>query len=164
MLRCCERFVLFRNVVLPCKLDKLLCTLTVGGYATTRRSWGIVSVASMQTVRGLFKALATLQTRSNPVSQLPELTRWHAESVLEPLSRQSALRGSQSRSYASVPLSTEKERVVILGTGWAAARLTKDINCNYHDITVALMSFKPEPLQWRSRPYMFDQVVILFCG
>ncbi|DBB14410.1 hypothetical protein WJX82_007842 [Trebouxia sp. C0006] len=90
----------------------------------------------MQTFRGLTKALTALQKRPNPVSHLPELTRWHAESVLEALSRQSALRGNHFRSYASVPLSTQKERVVILGTGWAAARLTKDINCNYHDITV----------------------------
>ncbi len=121
------------------------------GYATTRRLCEVVTVASMQTFRGLTKAFTTLQTRSNPVSQLPELTRWHADSVLEALTRQSALRGNQSRSYASVPLSTEKDRVVILGTGWAAARLTKDINCNYHDITVALMHFKPEPLHLRLR-------------
>ncbi len=130
------------------------------GYATTRRLCEAVSVSSMQTFRGLTKALATLQTRSNPVSQLPELTRWHADSVLEALTRQSALRGNQIRSYASVPLSTEKERVVILGTGWAAARLTKDINCNYHDITVALMHFKPEPLHLRSRPFIFEEGVM----
>ena len=35
-----------------------------------------------------------------------------------------------------MPLSTEKQRVVILGTGWAAARLTMDIDCKHHDVTV----------------------------
>lgn len=133
------------------------------GYTTTRRLCGILGVASMQTFRGLTKALTALQKRSNPVSHLPELTRWHAESVLEALSRQSALRGNHFRSYASVPLSTQKERVVILGTGWAAARLTKDINCNYHDITVALTSFKPELLHLRSRPFSLEEGVMLFC-
>lgn len=169
MSRCCARAFRFQILTpipihQPCKHDKLLCTAVGLGYATTCRLHGVVSVVNMQMFRGLTKALATLQTRPSPVSQLPELTRWHAESVLEALSRMSALRSTQLRSYASMPLSTEKERLVILGTGWAAARLTKDINCNYHDITVALMSFKPEQLHTRSRPFILELAVMWFCG
>ena len=94
-------------------------------------------VGSMQTSKALTRALATLQSKANPVSHLTELTKWHAESVTGSLSRQSALACGQYRPYASASTATEKERVVILGTGWAAARLTRDLNCNYHDITVS---------------------------
>ena len=95
------------------------------------------AVGSMLTFKALTKALASLQSKANPVSHLPELTRWHAESVTRSVSRQSALVCGQYRPYASASTATEKERVVILGTGWAAARLARDLNCNYHDITVS---------------------------
>lgn len=99
--------------------------------------WSSAQLVKMQAFRGLARALASLQKQSVPVSQLPELSRWHAESLVGCMSRHSAISPNQYRSYASMPLSTGKERVVVLGTGWAAARLTKDLNCNYYDITVS---------------------------
>lgn len=39
-------------------------------------------------------------------------------------------------SAATLPLTTGRERLVILGTGWGAARLTRDIDPRKYDITV----------------------------
>ena len=95
----------------------------------------------MQAIRGLLKRLIAVEKRACYASQLPELSSWHAKSVATSSIRNAAHAGAGlPRSFAAMPLSTEKERVVILGTGWAAARLTKDINCNYFDITVSSAS------------------------
>ena len=84
----------------------------------------------MQTFRGVAGSLAkTVGRQSCSVSQLPAL-------VSHPLVGQFTLLHEQQRCFASMPLSTEKQRVVVLGTGWAAGRLTKDLNCNHYDITV----------------------------
>lgn len=50
--------------------------------------------------------------------------------------------GHQTRGLAllrkdeGLPLETGRQRLVILGTGWAAARLVRDINPKYFDFTV----------------------------
>lgn len=36
----------------------------------------------------------------------------------------------------SIPLRTGRPRLVVLGTGWAAARLARDIDPRLYDITV----------------------------
>jgi hypothetical protein len=53
---------------------------------------------------------------------------------------------SQQRGLATLrkdeglPLDTGRKRLVILGAGWAAARLARDINPYYYDFTVQLCS------------------------
>ena len=41
-----------------------------------------------------------------------------------------------STGYSDLPLETGRKRLVILGSGWAAARLAKDISARLYDITV----------------------------
>ena len=96
----------------------------------------ICRVQNMQALRGFARAAATAGRQSGSVTQLPALPQWHAELVSRPFMRQPNLLPSQQTCFASMPLATEKERVVVLGTGWAAGRLTKDLNCNHYDITV----------------------------
>lgn len=91
----------------------------------------------MQGLRSLSRAVLRASQQSQPLLQLPELGRWHAEFVSQPVFRDAVMQRQSHRCFASVPLSTGKERVVVLGTGWAAARLTKDLNCSYYDITVS---------------------------
>lgn len=58
--------------------------------------------------------------------------------------------GYQTRGLASprrdegLPLDTGRQRLVILGTGWAASRLAKDLNANYYDFTVCITSDVPQ--------------------
>lgn len=42
----------------------------------------------------------------------------------------------------SLPLDTGRQRLVVLGTGWAAARLLRDIDPHYYDITVSIAARK----------------------
>lgn len=44
------------------------------------------------------------------------------------------------RQAAELPLDTGRARLVVLGTGWAAARLIRDINANLFDFTVSAHS------------------------
>lgn len=44
------------------------------------------------------------------------------------------------RQAAELPLDTGRARLVVLGTGWAAARLIRDLNANLFDFTVATRS------------------------
>lgn len=48
----------------------------------------------------------------------------------------SAFRAPGEPSAATLPLTTGRERLVILGAGWGAARLMKDIDAKKYDITV----------------------------
>lgn len=41
-----------------------------------------------------------------------------------------------STNYSDLPLDTGRRRIVILGSGWAAARLAKDISARLYDITI----------------------------
>jgi len=51
--------------------------------------------------------------------------------------RQSPFSGNQSRLVQTgLPLDTGRPRLVILGTGWAAARLARDIDTSLYDLTV----------------------------
>ena len=94
-------------------------------------------IDSMQALRALNRTLALVEKRGCSVSQLPELTRWHAGFISNFAARNSINAGSAPhRQFAAMPFSTGKQRLVILGTGWAAARLTMDIDCNHFDITV----------------------------
>ena len=93
-------------------------------------------ILEMQALRGFARAAAAAGRQSVSVSQLPALPRWHAELGSRPLMRHPDLLAGQQTCFASMPLSTGKQRVVVLGTGWAAGRLTKDLNCNDYDITV----------------------------
>lgn len=94
-------------------------------------------VEAMQAFRILQRSLKVLEKNPCSVSQLPELRRWHAAFVSNFAARNATNAVSVlSRTFAAMPLSTEKERVVILGTGWAAARLTMDLDCKQFDITV----------------------------
>ncbi|KAL3148596.1 hypothetical protein ABBQ38_014024 [Trebouxia sp. C0009 RCD-2024] len=77
----------------------------------------------------IFSKAACYQT------QLPKLTKWHADFTSYSSAPQHAL-SIPVRAFSSIPLSTGKQHLVILGTGWAAARLFRDIDCNYFDITV----------------------------
>ena len=96
---------------------------------------------AMQAFRGLAKTLIAVERRACYASQLPHFSNRHAESVATSEIRNAARAGAGlSRPFAAMPLSTDKQRVVILGTGWAAARLAKDLNCNYFDITVSSTS------------------------
>lgn len=64
------------------------------------------------------------------------------------------------RKYAAqideLPLVTERQRLVILGTGWAAARLAMEINTSEYDLTVRTGRFQSSPMQellTKSRPW-----------
>ena len=94
-------------------------------------------IEAMQGLRMLQRSLTVVQRITCSVSQLPELRRWHADFVSSFAVRNAINVGSVPlRTFAAMPLSTDKERVVILGTGWAAARLTMDLDCKHFDITV----------------------------
>lgn len=95
-------------------------------------------VQIMQALRTLHSRLALVEKGACSVtSQLPELRRWQA-TVVSILSARNVIHAGAvpSRTFAAMPLSTGKQRIVILGTGWAAARLTMDLDCKYHDVTV----------------------------
>jgi NADH:ubiquinone reductase (non-electrogenic) len=53
---------------------------------------------------------------------------------------------SKSNAFLSdtIPLRTGRPRLVVLGTGWAAARLVRDIDPKLYDITV---SYIPNSIQ-----------------
>ena len=103
-------------------------------------------VANMQALRVLQRSLTVIEKRACSVSQLPELKRWQADFVSNLTAREATNAGSvTSRTFSAMPLSTEKERVVILGTGWAAARLTMDLDCKHFDVTVGSTVRQHEP-------------------
>ncbi len=47
------------------------------------------------------------------------------------------------RHAEELPLDTGRARLVVLGTGWAAARLIRDLNANLFDFTVSSQSCHP---------------------
>ena len=57
---------------------------------------------------------------------VPPLSRGLAAAPLE-----------QAFSAASIPLRTGRPRLLVLGTGWAAARLLRDIDPKLYDLTVS---------------------------
>ena len=65
--------------------------------------------------------------------------RQRVQLVPQPLQRQ-APGLACCRGFAAIaeelPLTTERERVIVLGTGWAAARLVTDLNPKLYDFTV----------------------------
>lgn len=89
----------------------------------------------MQGLRGAAHSLALLnRTRS----LLPSLTAWHVNNTacLNQNPVISAFLQSQSRTITQQPLQSGNERVVVLGTGWAAMRLAKDLDTTRYDLTV----------------------------
>lgn len=61
------------------------------------------------------------------------------------------------RCYATtmvdeLPLETERQRLVILGTGWAAARLTTDIDTSHFDLTVSSRNLPEQPMHRVPKP------------
>ena len=60
--------------------------------------------------------------------------RGYAEAALKPAPR--AAVSPPVPTPDQIPLNTGRKRLVILGSGWAAARLTRDINVKLWDITV----------------------------
>lgn len=92
-------------------------------------------VEPMQSFRALNRTLLAFSKAACYQTQLPKLTKWHADFVSYSSASQHAL-SIPVRAFSSIPLSTGKQHLVILGTGWAAARLFRDIDCNYFDVTV----------------------------
>ncbi len=52
----------------------------------------------------------------------------------------SASRDKTPFAAESIPLRTGRPRLVVLGTGWAAARLLRDIDPKLYDLTVSRMA------------------------
>lgn len=77
--------------------------------------------------------------------------QWRSGSA-GPISGVDGLKGLNGRAYVAsavsklhdtggtgIPLTTGRPRLVILGSGWAAARLLRDINPDLYDFTVRLL-------------------------
>ena len=60
----------------------------------------------------------------------------HGRSRLNLLGRRGFAAAEQHRAAESMPLSTGRPRLLVCGTGWAAARLVHDIDPKLYDITV----------------------------
>ena len=103
----------------------------------------------MHFLQKLAQHLTALERRAYNGPQLTALSRWHAESVANSGIRDtSQTRPGQARCYAAISNAAEKERVVVLGTGWAAARLAMDLNCNQFDITVSFTLVRSIASAW----------------
>eukprot|EP00592_Proboscia_alata_P008067 CAMPEP_0194358190 /NCGR_PEP_ID=MMETSP0174-20130528/5487_1 /TAXON_ID=216777 /ORGANISM="Proboscia alata, Strain PI-D3" /LENGTH=644 /DNA_ID=CAMNT_0039128437 /DNA_START=86 /DNA_END=2020 /DNA_ORIENTATION=+ len=77
-----------------------------------------------------------LKTRAYPLF-LMEKAAVIVDDILESLSTQSDIQiGSASTSISQSKDTTQKERLVILGTGWGAAALLKQIDASRFDVTV----------------------------
>lgn len=63
----------------------------------------------------------------------------------------------------SLPLDTGRPRLVVLGTGWAAARLCRDIDPKLYDITVSAYtkSAVESALPARAPALQYDQIILL---
>ena len=93
---------------------------------------------ALRGLRGVCRALELRATCLSPRAQLSGVSGWHAASGACQGASSAHLTyvQSQLRTVTQQPIQSGNQRVVILGTGWAAGRLVKDLDCNHYDVTV----------------------------
>ena len=92
----------------------------------------------MQAMRGAGRIFSLLDSSLSCRSTLSSLTGWHASSAActGPGSTHLNFLQNQLRTITQQPTNAGNQRVVILGTGWAAGRLLRDIDTKFYDVTV----------------------------
>lgn len=73
-----------------------------------------------------FRGFSRINSGLQNVASASNTSSWGAQTV----------RQLSAGGYSDLPLDTGRRRLVVLGSGWAAARLAKDISPRLYDITV----------------------------
>lgn len=105
-------------------LQQLRCAAPVDGLT------GCGNLIALRT----FASSTSSSVAAATATTLPPPTRAWERSLLRSLHSSSA--SKMKMAGAPIPLTTGRQRLVILGTGWGGARLARDIDPSKYDITV----------------------------